>query len=121
MTHLYLQICCGKVEGIAVDVHVHRIANRLKFVKKTKNPEETRKQLENWLPKDKWEDINDLLVGFGQTICSALRPKCGECLLNKICEIGIENLQNPPKKKINSKEKEQINLKRKTQTSVSKK
>ena len=38
--------------------------------------------LESWLPKDKWHEINHLLVGFGQTICAPVGRKCGECLLS---------------------------------------
>ena len=62
---------------VGVDTHVHRIANRLGFTKKkggTKNPEETRKALESWLPEDKWTEINWLLVGFGQQICKPVKP-----------------------------------------------
>ena len=50
MTHLVMQIAWNKVEGVAVDVHVHRIANRLGWMKTTK-PEETRKRLEEMLPR----------------------------------------------------------------------
>lgn len=54
------------MEGISVDTHVHRICNRLKWVRKTtNNPDLTRVALEEWLPKEKWDQINELLVGFG--------------------------------------------------------
>lgn len=46
-------------------------------------PEETRAALESWLPRDRWHDINHLLVGFGQTICLPVGRKCGECSLSK--------------------------------------
>ena len=77
MTYLILNVITGKSHGICVDVHVDRIANRLKWVK-TKTPDETRIALEEWLPKCYWHEINKLLVGFGQTICKA-EPKCDEC------------------------------------------
>jgi endonuclease-3 len=48
---------------------------------KTQQPEQTRAALESWLPRDKWHDINNLLVGFGQTICLPVGRKCGECKL----------------------------------------
>jgi endonuclease-3 len=67
-------------EGIGVDVHVHRITNLWGW-HKTSKPEETRAALESWLPKDRWHDINNLLVGFGQTICLPVGRKCGECKL----------------------------------------
>jgi len=52
MAHLVMDLAWGNVTGIAVDTHVHRISNRLGWVKKsTKNPEDTRKALEDWLPR----------------------------------------------------------------------
>ncbi|KAF1815252.1 DNA glycosylase, partial [Eremomyces bilateralis CBS 781.70] len=78
MAYLCLSAAWGRDEGIGVDVHVHRITNRWGW-NRTKGPEETRKALEGWLPRDKWNEINHLLVGFGQTICAPVRPRCGEC------------------------------------------
>ena len=46
-------------------------------------PEETRAALEAWLPRDKWHEINHLLVGFGQTICLPVGRKCGQCTLGQ--------------------------------------
>jgi endonuclease-3 len=108
MAHLYLQCCCDKVEGIAVDTHVHRISNRLKWVDETKTPEETRKKLEEWVPKEKWMDVNTLLVGLGQTICFAKKPKCEECLLKDTCDYynnGGEVKKSRSKSKSASKRK----------------
>ncbi|XP_043482093.1 endonuclease III-like protein 1 [Leptopilina heterotoma] len=86
MAHICMQVAWDKISGIGVDTHVHRIANRLGWVKKmTKTPEDTRKRLESWLPKELWADVNHLLVGFGQTICTPQRPKCTECLNKDIC------------------------------------
>lgn len=52
MAHLCMDIGWGQVSGIGVDTHVHRIANRLHWVKKTtQKPEDTRKALEDWLPR----------------------------------------------------------------------
>uniref|UniRef100_A0A0K6S7R4 Endonuclease III homolog n=2 Tax=Chromera velia CCMP2878 TaxID=1169474 RepID=A0A0K6S7R4_9ALVE len=87
MTHIILSACWGVVEGIAVDIHVHRIANRLRWVK-TKTPEETEKKLKEWLPRDKWRDVNILLVGFGQQICTPVKPQCGVCLCRPFCPEG---------------------------------
>lgn len=71
---------------LGVDTHVHRISNRLRWtMKPTKEPEKTRRDLENWLPKDLWHEVNEMLVGFGQTICTPLNPKCSECLNANIC------------------------------------
>jgi endonuclease-3 len=103
MAYIYLHVCCNKIEGIAVDTHVHRICNRLKWVDETKLPEQTRKDLQSWLPKKYWADINILLVGFGQIICKAVAPNCAECLLNKTCDFGIERLKEKSKSKSKSK------------------
>ncbi|NXO85519.1 NTH protein, partial [Sitta europaea] len=86
MAHLAMHIAWDSVAGIAVDTHVHRISNRLKWVKKeTKYPEETRVALEEWLPRDLWKEINWLLVGFGQQTCLPVNPRCSQCLNQDIC------------------------------------
>lgn len=80
MGYLTLSAAWGRDEGIGVDVHVHRITNLWGW-NKTQQPEQTRAMLESWLPRDRWHDINNLLVGFGQTICLPVGRKCGECRL----------------------------------------
>ncbi|KAG8557404.1 hypothetical protein GDO81_016626 [Engystomops pustulosus] len=86
MAHLIMDIAWNKVSGIGVDTHVHRISNRLKWVKKeTKSPEDTRVALEDWLPRDLWSEINWLLVGFGQQVCLPVSPWCSDCLNRDIC------------------------------------
>ena len=92
MAYLCLSAAWGRTEGIGVDVHVHRITNLWRWHgKPTKNPEETRASLESWLPRDKWHQINHLLVGFGQTICLPVGRKCGECTLSEkgLCPSAI--------------------------------
>jgi endonuclease-3 len=84
MGFLLMQIAWKKTIGIGVDTHVHRISNRLGWVD-TKTPEETRSRLQAWLPKDYWESINKTLVGYGQSICLPIGPKCGDCPVNKLC------------------------------------
>lgn len=79
-----------------MDTHVHRICNRLGWVK-TKTPEETRKCLESWLPHELWKEVNHLLVGFGQQTCTPLKPQCVTCLNNNICPFGISNLKGKQK------------------------
>lgn len=86
MAHICMATAWQEITGIGVDTHVHRIANRLAWLKKpTKEPEQTRIQLESWLPRPLWAEVNHLLVGFGQTICTPVRPNCSECLNNNIC------------------------------------
>ncbi len=71
--------------AIPVDVHVHRISNRLGLVN-TKNPEETEVELEKIVPMDYWIELNDLMVQFGQTICRPQSPRHEECPLQELCD-----------------------------------
>lgn len=75
------------VPAIAVDIHVHRITNkeRLHWVEAS-NPQETEAKLCEIIPKEKWIDINQLIVDHGQRICAPLKPKCSECSITKYCE-----------------------------------
>ncbi|KAL4245679.1 Endonuclease III [Abortiporus biennis] len=83
MAFLALQVAWNINVGIGVDVHVHRITNRLGWHKPpTKNPEETRLNLQSWLPQPLHPEINHLLVGFGQTICLPTNPRCNLCDLS---------------------------------------
>ncbi|KAI0206895.1 DNA glycosylase [Astrocystis sublimbata] len=88
MAHLCLSAAWGRTEGIGVDVHVHRITNLWGWHGKSgsKNPEDTRAKLESWLPRDRWREINGLLVGLGQTVCLPVGRRCGDC------ELGLRGL-----------------------------
>jgi endonuclease-3 len=98
MAFLCMQVGWKRNVGIGVDVHVHRISNRLGWTafanggKPTKTPEQTRLALESWLPKSLWTEVNILLVGFGQQICTPLRPACEECKANQWCPEGQTHL-----------------------------
>lgn len=70
--------------AICVDVHVHRIFNRLGYIK-TKTPEETEFALREKLPQKYWIDINTLLVTHGQNVCKPIKPKCSECPIAGYC------------------------------------
>lgn len=70
--------------SICVDVHVHRISNRLGLVC-TKEPEETEIQLKKNLPKSCWSEINTLFVTLGQNVCKPSKPNCKECNLCPFC------------------------------------
>ena len=71
--------------AIPVDIHVHRISNRLGLVD-TKNPEETEQELMKKIQKKYWLDINDTFVMFGQNICKPISPMCDVCKIKKICK-----------------------------------
>ena len=73
------------MDAICVDTHVHRISNRTGWIE-TKNPEETEYALMEILPRNYWIKINELLVTFGQTICSPQSPFCSKCLIEDFCE-----------------------------------
>ncbi|HYS16815.1 MAG TPA: endonuclease III [Candidatus Binatia bacterium] len=76
--------------GICVDTHVHRISNRLGYVK-TRNPEETEMALRGKLPRRYWIGYNDLLVSFGQNICAPISPRCSLCPVATLCpQIGVK-------------------------------
>ncbi len=81
---------CYDKDVIAVDVHVHRISNRLGWVT-TKTPEETENALMKILPKRYWKDINELLVMFGRTICRPMAPRCDICPVKNYCKYYKEN------------------------------
>ncbi len=86
--NLVITLGYGKL-GICVDTHVHRISNRLGIVK-TKTPEETEFALRKILPKKYWIEYNDLLVTWGQNICTPISPKCSICKISPYCEkIGV--------------------------------
>ncbi|MBI4739520.1 endonuclease III [Candidatus Woesearchaeota archaeon] len=86
--NLVVMLGYGK-EGICVDTHVHRISNRLGYVK-TKNPEETEFALRAKLPKKHWKHYNDYLVSFGQHTCAPVSPWCSRCPIRKFCpRIGV--------------------------------
>jgi len=70
--------------GICVDTHVHRISNRLGYVR-TRSPEETEMALRAKLPRRFWIDYNDLLVGFGQNVCTPISPHCSRCPVRALC------------------------------------
>ena len=75
--------------GICVDIHVHRISNRLGYVK-TKNPTETETALRKRLPRRYWIGYNELLVSFGQNICHPVSPRCSECPVRPRCaRVGV--------------------------------
>ncbi len=86
--NLVVTMAFGK-PGICVDIHVHRISNRLGWVQ-TKMPEQTEMALRENLPQRYWIAINDQLVTFGQNICRPVSPWCSKCPLEKSCpKIGV--------------------------------
>jgi endonuclease-3 len=87
--NLVVSVGFGK-PGICVDTHVHRISNRLGYVS-TRTPRETEFALRDKLPPEYWIDFNDLLVTYGQNICTPVSPHCSTCRLAPLCSrVGVE-------------------------------
>jgi endonuclease-3 len=76
--------------AIPVDIHVHRISNRIGIVN-TKKPEETEIDLQKSIDRKYWTGINETFVTFGQNICLPIKPKCNLCRLTKICKYYGKN------------------------------
>ncbi|MCH7519500.1 MAG: endonuclease III [Candidatus Dadabacteria bacterium] len=75
--------------GVCVDTHVHRISNRLGYIK-TKTPDKTETALRKKLPEKYWIDYNSLLVSFGQHLCRPISPFCSRCPVIKFCDrVGV--------------------------------
>lgn len=86
--NLVLTLGFGKA-GICVDIHVHRICNRWGYVD-TRTPEQTEAALRKKLPPEYWIIINDLLVCFGQNLCTPVSPRCSICPLYLRCDrVGV--------------------------------
>jgi len=82
--NIVLQNAYGVVEGIAVDTHVRRVAARLGLTDND-DPEKIEQDLMTIVPKEKWMKITDLLIFLGRRVCTAKKPRCELCVLNKLC------------------------------------
>ncbi|MBW6441569.1 endonuclease III [Patescibacteria group bacterium] len=82
-------------EGIVVDTHVTRVSNRLGLTKE-KDAKKIEKDLMKIIPKSFWRNFSGSTVLHGRYICTARKPKCGECVLNEVCpsaELGLSPVQ----------------------------
>jgi endonuclease-3 len=78
----------GKVEGIAVDTHVKRLANRLGFSAQS-DPDKIEQDLMRLIPKDRWFDFTYVLIDHGRAVCIARRPRCEACPVNHLCPASL--------------------------------
>ena len=77
------------IDAICVDCHVHQISNRLGWID-TRTPEESEKALQPIMPRRFWIPLNELLVSYGQEVCTSVSPKCSMCPENGRCpKIGV--------------------------------
>lgn len=74
----------GVVEGIAVDTHVRRLAQRLRL-SENKNQDKIEMDLMKLFPKREWPGLTDLLISHGRQICAAKKPQCSNCIINELC------------------------------------
>lgn len=78
-------------DAICVDTHVHKIMNRLGYIK-TKNPFDTEMALRNKLPRKHWRKVNNVFVAFGQNLCVPVSPHCSRCPISDYCNrVGVKN------------------------------
>lgn len=86
--NLVVALAYGK-DAICVDTHVHRISNRLGYIK-TKSPEETEFALRKKLPRRHWIIYNTIMVAFGQRTCKPVSPLCSQCPVYPYCDrVGV--------------------------------
>lgn len=77
------------IEAICVDCHVHQIANRMGWIE-TSTPEQSEKELQKIMPRRFWIPLNELLVTYGQHICTPMSPWCGKCPMQERCpRVGV--------------------------------
>jgi endonuclease III len=74
----------GIVVGVAVDTHVRRLAQRLGLTE-NEDQDKIEQDLMRLVPKEQWMHLTDLLIFHGRRVCTAKKPNCAECVLNKIC------------------------------------
>jgi endonuclease-3 len=87
--NLVLILGFRSLNNICVDTHVHRISNRLGWVR-TRTPEETEQALYRALARKWWPYVNLYLVTWGQNVCRPIYPRCGDCVLRSECpRIGV--------------------------------
>ncbi|CAX45072.1 DNA base excision repair N-glycosylase, putative [Candida dubliniensis CD36] len=115
MGFLLLQSAWGINAGVGVDVHLHRLALMWGWVsQKANTPEKARLELQEWLPKNYWADINPLVVGFGQVICVPRAANCDICSLARdgLCKNANKKLLRTPlsEERINKLSKQRADL-----------
>ena len=78
----------GKVEGIAVDTHVKRLANRLGFSEQA-DPDKIEQDLLRLIPRKRWFGFTHVLIDHGRAICEARKPRCAECPVSHLCPASL--------------------------------
>ena len=87
--NLVLILSHASKDNICVDTHVHRIANRLGWVR-TRTPDDTEQALYRVVPRRLWPEVNLRLVTWGQNVCKPVYPRCPACAVSSLCpRIGV--------------------------------
>jgi endonuclease-3 len=86
--NLVMILAFKSTDNICVDIHVHRISNRLGWVR-TRTPEETEQALYATIPKRWWPMINLYLVTWGQNTCRPVYPRCHDCAIRRDCQFRL--------------------------------
>lgn len=87
--NLVLILSHASLDNICVDTHVHRMANRLGWVR-TKSPDDTERALYQVVPKRYWPEVNLRMVTWGQNVCRPVYPRCAACVIAADCpKIGV--------------------------------
>ena len=90
--NLVLILSHASKDNICVDTHVHRIANRLGWVR-TRTPDETEQALYRLVPRRLWPEVNLRLVTWGQNVCRPVYPRCRACAVSSLCpRIGVTQI-----------------------------
>jgi endonuclease-3 len=89
--NIVLYHALGKNEGIAVDTHVRRLAQRIGF-SDTDNVEIIERDLMALFPKKDWGDLTDVLIAHGRATCDAKKPLCSSCVISRDCRWYRENV-----------------------------
>ncbi|MCW4016399.1 MAG: endonuclease III [Candidatus Bathyarchaeota archaeon] len=87
--NIVLSNAYGVIVGIAVDTHVRRLSKRLGLTQNT-NPDKIEADLMEIVPKSHWKKITNLLIFHGRNVCTARKPKCDRCSLNKLCPSAFQ-------------------------------
>ncbi len=87
--NLVLILAFSSRDNICVDTHVHRISNRLGWVR-TRTPEQTEQALYRAIPRRWWSHVNLYLVIWGQNVCRPISPRCAGCAIERWCrKVGV--------------------------------
>lgn len=82
----------GKNEGVVVDTHVFRIANRMGLTDEKKNRDKVERQLMDIVPRQDWTEFSHLLIHHGRAVCKAPTPKCESCPVEDLCpRVGVRS------------------------------